>query len=274
MTTVAQLLEQKGHDIQAVAPDDTVYDAIKRMADLDIGALVVLEEGKVVMTTNNPDYGEARVEVDAEYSGKTIVVGFNHRYLVDVLVPAGYVVVAPTYRQILRGGAVRAAVEDMRDAIRWWNDNADSYGADPDEVAVVGLSAGAATSVIALADAPQPKCFMGIYGPYDFTALPMGARGIGARLLLGGTSPDRWNVPSPLAVPSLKIPVALMHGTHDQLVDIAHTRALIARRRADGLDTELTVYPGARHGFLHFPKDPAFEPGRRDVLSFLERAAA
>lgn len=56
MTTVAQLLEQKGHDIQAVAPDDTVYDAIKRMADLDIGALVVLEEGKVVGLITERDY--------------------------------------------------------------------------------------------------------------------------------------------------------------------------------------------------------------------------
>ncbi|MGB5285039.1 MAG: CBS domain-containing protein [Polyangiales bacterium] len=56
MATVAQLLEQKGHDIQAVAPDDTVYEAIKRMADLDIGALVVLEDDKVIGLITERDY--------------------------------------------------------------------------------------------------------------------------------------------------------------------------------------------------------------------------
>jgi CBS domain-containing protein len=45
-TTVAQLLNQKGHNVEAIAPGATVYDAIKRMSDLDIGALVVLDEGR------------------------------------------------------------------------------------------------------------------------------------------------------------------------------------------------------------------------------------
>ncbi len=48
MTTVAQLLDQKGHNVEVIATGATVYDAIRRMADLDIGALVVLEDDKVV----------------------------------------------------------------------------------------------------------------------------------------------------------------------------------------------------------------------------------
>ncbi|NNE20914.1 MAG: CBS domain-containing protein, partial [Myxococcales bacterium] len=56
MTTVAQLLDHKGNDIQAVSPDDTVYDAIKRMSDLDIGALVVIEGEKVVGLITERDY--------------------------------------------------------------------------------------------------------------------------------------------------------------------------------------------------------------------------
>lgn len=63
--------------------------AIRRTATLTSAKVsiikVSLEKGRVVLTTNNPDYGEARVEVDADYEGNTIVVGFNHRYLVDVL---------------------------------------------------------------------------------------------------------------------------------------------------------------------------------------------
>ncbi|MBW1756984.1 MAG: CBS domain-containing protein [Deltaproteobacteria bacterium] len=56
MTTVAQLLNQKGHNVEAIAPDATVYDAIKRMADLDIGALVVVEDGRVIGVITERDY--------------------------------------------------------------------------------------------------------------------------------------------------------------------------------------------------------------------------
>ncbi|MDH3623648.1 MAG: CBS domain-containing protein [Myxococcales bacterium] len=56
MATVAQLLRQKGHAVETIGPDDTVYEAIKRMADLDIGALVVTEEGKVVGIITERDY--------------------------------------------------------------------------------------------------------------------------------------------------------------------------------------------------------------------------
>jgi CBS domain-containing protein len=56
MATVAQLLNQKGHNVEAIAPDATVYDAIKRMADLDIGALVVTEGGQVIGLITERDY--------------------------------------------------------------------------------------------------------------------------------------------------------------------------------------------------------------------------
>ena len=56
MITVAQLLNQKGHNVEAIAPDATVYDAIKRMADLDIGALVVVEDGRVIGVITERDY--------------------------------------------------------------------------------------------------------------------------------------------------------------------------------------------------------------------------
>ena len=48
MTTVQQLLAQKGHGIFCAGPDDTVYSAIKKMADEDVGSLVVMEDGKLI----------------------------------------------------------------------------------------------------------------------------------------------------------------------------------------------------------------------------------
>ena len=37
------------------------------------------------MTASNPDYGEGRDELDIEYDGEGIVIGFNYNYLSDVL---------------------------------------------------------------------------------------------------------------------------------------------------------------------------------------------
>ena len=56
MTTAAQLLNDKGHNVETIAPDATVYDAIKRMADLDIGALVVVDNGRVAGLITERDY--------------------------------------------------------------------------------------------------------------------------------------------------------------------------------------------------------------------------
>jgi CBS domain-containing protein len=44
MTTVNQLLKVKGHDCVFVAPDETVYAAIKLMADRDVGSVLVMSE--------------------------------------------------------------------------------------------------------------------------------------------------------------------------------------------------------------------------------------
>jgi CBS domain-containing protein len=48
MTTIRQLLREKGNKIYSVGPDSTVYDAIRKMADENIGSLVVMEGGKIV----------------------------------------------------------------------------------------------------------------------------------------------------------------------------------------------------------------------------------
>ena len=48
MPTIRQVLAQKGSDVLSIAPDATVHDAIKRMADRDIGSLVVIDEGRLV----------------------------------------------------------------------------------------------------------------------------------------------------------------------------------------------------------------------------------
>ena len=56
MTTLKMLLDGKGHDVWSVHPDDTVLDAIKMLAEKDIGALLVIEDDKPVGIFTERDY--------------------------------------------------------------------------------------------------------------------------------------------------------------------------------------------------------------------------
>ena len=56
MITVRQLLRGKGHDVWHTTPDASVYDALKLMADKEIGALLVLEGEDVVGIISERDY--------------------------------------------------------------------------------------------------------------------------------------------------------------------------------------------------------------------------
>lgn len=56
MTTVAHVLQGKGHDVYSISPDAPVYDALKRMAEKDVGALIVLEGQRLVGIMSERDY--------------------------------------------------------------------------------------------------------------------------------------------------------------------------------------------------------------------------
>ena len=53
---VKKLLDKKGHDVYTVSPDAMVYDALKLMAEKEIGALVVVEDGRMVGIVSERDY--------------------------------------------------------------------------------------------------------------------------------------------------------------------------------------------------------------------------
>lgn len=56
MNTVEKILANKGYTVWSVAPEDTVFHAIKLMADKDIGALPVLQSGKLIGIFSERDY--------------------------------------------------------------------------------------------------------------------------------------------------------------------------------------------------------------------------
>ena len=54
--TISEILSQKGPQVWTVSPDIMVFDAIQLMADKNIGALVVTENGKLVGIMSERDY--------------------------------------------------------------------------------------------------------------------------------------------------------------------------------------------------------------------------
>lgn len=72
MATVKQLLEGKGFDVASIEPDKSVYDAMQLMATRNIGALLVLQDGKLAGIFTERDYSRKAYLLDK--SAKDILV--------------------------------------------------------------------------------------------------------------------------------------------------------------------------------------------------------
>lgn len=56
MRSVADLLHSKGNQVWAVAPDQTVLDALRMMAEKEVGALLVTSDEQLVGIVSERDY--------------------------------------------------------------------------------------------------------------------------------------------------------------------------------------------------------------------------
>ena len=54
--TISEILNHKGSTVYSVTPDTTVYDAIELMAEKNIGALLVIDGGRLVGILSERDY--------------------------------------------------------------------------------------------------------------------------------------------------------------------------------------------------------------------------
>ena len=79
----------QGNPNVAKIEHDELLQALRRVSILSSerykGIKMEFSAGKISLSANNPDLGEAIEEIDAEYKGKPISIGFNARYLLDVL---------------------------------------------------------------------------------------------------------------------------------------------------------------------------------------------
>ncbi len=49
------------------------------------GVTISLTKGKMEISSNNPELGDAKEEIDVDYSGEDMKIGFNARYILDIL---------------------------------------------------------------------------------------------------------------------------------------------------------------------------------------------
>ena len=79
----------KGGKRLATVERDSFMKALKRVSlmssDKTKGVKISFSPGHIELSTSNPDFGEAKEDLEATYKGETFSVGFNARYFLDVL---------------------------------------------------------------------------------------------------------------------------------------------------------------------------------------------
>jgi CBS domain-containing protein len=68
MTTVQDILNEKGHDLYRIGPDHTVLDALRLMAEQEIGALPVMDGDRLVGLISERDYARKVILLDRKSS--------------------------------------------------------------------------------------------------------------------------------------------------------------------------------------------------------------
>ena len=197
------------------------------------------------------------------------------------LARAGLVVIAVDYRLAQPGSpSWEAALDDVREAVRWTRRNAPDLGIDPDRIVALGQSSGAHLATL-LGTLPDPGAPDGVSsrvaavisfsGPSDLDAL------IRTRRLTHDPIPTFvGDAPASKASPIHHVtrddaPMLLFHGTDDLWVPIQQSERLAAALQQHGVPHRLVRVPGARHGF-EAPVTPPQEPNPvlDEIFAFLE----
>jgi CBS domain-containing protein len=72
MKTVGDILRAKGSEIYSISPDATVYEALSRMAEKNVGAMLVFEGSDLIGLISERDYSRKTI-LKGKFSKETAV---------------------------------------------------------------------------------------------------------------------------------------------------------------------------------------------------------
>ena len=79
----------KNNEQEAMIPSEPFLHALRRMIikkkKKSRGVKMLLKQGLLEVSSSNPELGDAREELDMDYQGPELSIGFNARYLLDIL---------------------------------------------------------------------------------------------------------------------------------------------------------------------------------------------
>jgi len=126
VTLVMRLIEGEFPNYRQVIPKDTTQQltlevaplvhALRRVALLSAersrAIKFELADGRLALSSNNPDLGDAREELDVDYAGEALSIAFNARYLIDALAVAGSKEVQLAFKDSLSPAQLRPTDDD------------------------------------------------------------------------------------------------------------------------------------------------------------------
>lgn len=126
VTLVMRLIEGEFPNYRQVIPTDTTQQltievellihALRRVALLSAersrAVKFELADGSLALSSNNPDLGDAREEIDVDYAGEALSIAFNARYLTDALAVTGCKEVQLAFRDSLSPAQLRPTDDD------------------------------------------------------------------------------------------------------------------------------------------------------------------
>jgi len=126
VTLVMRLIEGEFPNYRQVIPSDTTHQltlateplvhALRRVsllsAERSRAIKLELSDGRLALSSSNPDLGDAREELDVDYAGDPLTIAFNARYLTDVLNAAPAKEVRLSFRDAMSPTQLRPAGDD------------------------------------------------------------------------------------------------------------------------------------------------------------------
>jgi acetyl esterase/lipase len=203
-----------------------------------------------------------------------------YRFVGTALAAHGVIVVVPDYRkypQVKMDGFM----QDAARAVAWAHDHADALGGTPNDIFVMGHSAGGQIGALLATDpswlAPyglRPSDlagFIGLAGCYDFMPIPASEKDMLG--MFGHDAASQARAQPVRFVRGDEPPMLLLQGTADHEVDPSNAVSLAHALQAQHEDVTLDLYPGVGHNALVFALSRPFHHDAatlNDVLGFIK----